>query len=252
MDYAQARLQARFGQRPDETLWRTLERAHGFAAALEIARSSGLRRWTAAIDPASDSHAIEISLRAQWRECVGEMARWMPERWQSATLWTSRLPDLPALCHLARGEAPLPWMSLDPELRPYATADAQARDARLRQEALAFAAPLWPAAGTPATGDESFETRLRRAWLEEWRRRWPVRGEAGALEELIALVESSLEEPMQRARQDLMRRLRGLFRRSTLQPAAAFVLLAFTAIDLQRLRAELLRHRLLREAGLAS
>ncbi|HEY5293647.1 MAG TPA: hypothetical protein VIJ43_15180, partial [Burkholderiales bacterium] len=63
MDYAQARLQARFGERPDESTWQKLESAPEPAAALEIARSSGLRRWVAGITPDSDSHAIEIALR---------------------------------------------------------------------------------------------------------------------------------------------------------------------------------------------
>jgi len=53
-------------------------------------------------------------------------------------------------------------------------------------------------------------------------------------------------------RNALARRLRAMFREMTLHPAVAFVFLALTAIDMTRLRAELLRHALLRETGLAS
>ena len=85
MDYAQARLQARFGERPDESLWRMLENAAEPAALLEIAAASGLRRWIAGIGASSESHAIETALRARWRDCVAEVTSWMPPAWQPAT-----------------------------------------------------------------------------------------------------------------------------------------------------------------------
>lgn len=251
MDYAQARIQARFGERPDESLWHRLADARGPAALLEIARASGLRRWVAGIDAASDHHRIEISLRARWRECVAETASWTPERWRPAVLWTAVLADLPALCRLARGEAPLEWMRRDPVLGPYAGAQDDERQAKLRQEALAFAGAAWPERAAAPAG-ESFESQVRRAWREEWRRRWPRRGDAQALEDLAGLMESRFAEPMAAGRHAFLRRLRAQFRRSTLRPGAAFAFLAFCALDIERLRAELLARVVLDQAGLAS
>ncbi len=251
MDYAQARLQARFGERPDETSWRRLADARGPAALLEIARDSGLRRWVAGIEASSDHHRIEISLRARWRECVAETASWMPERWRPAVLWTAALADLPALCRLARGEAPLEWMRRDPVLEPYAGARDDERRAKLRREALAFAGAAWPERGAAPAG-RSFERQVRRAWREEWRRRWPHRGDAQALEDLAGSMESRFVEPVAAGREAFLRRLRAQFRRSTLRPGAAFAFLAFCALDIERLRAELLARVLLDPAGLAS
>ena len=248
MDYAQARLQARFGERPDESLWRMLENAGEPAVLLEIAGACSLRRWIAGIGASSESHTIEIALRARWRDCVAEVTSWMPRAWQPATEWTRQLADLPALCHLARGEALLAWMSRDPVLQPYALAEADARETKLKQDALAFVGPLWPALKAPVSA--SFESKVRRAWHEEWRRRWPGKSEAGALDGLAMLLESGATRPS--TSRELLHRLRILFRRSTLSPAVAFVFLAFVALDIARLRAALLKHALLRDPGLAS
>lgn len=247
MDYAQARIQARFGERPDESAWQAVRSTRGPAALLEAARSCGLRRWIAGLDPSCDSHTIEISLRARWRECVLELSSWMPPEWRPATLWLSGLVDLPALCHLARGEAPLPWMSLDPILRPYCVADAVERRARMSQDILAFM-DTQPA---DASGADDFESELRRAWYRQWRRLSPARRDAGSIERLVALVETGAKEPVSTGQPALLRRLRALFRDLTLRPAAAFVFLALMAVDIARLRAELLRHALLHESGLA-
>ena len=254
MDYAQARIQARFGERPDESTWQAIGSAHGPAALLEVARARGLRRWIAGLDASSGTHVIEISMRAGWREFVLELSSWMPPEWRPATLWLSGLVDLPALCHLARGEALLPWMSQDPILRPYCIADVAERRARLGQDIPAFM-EVQPesepaAAGGPHADD--FESQVRRAWYGHWRRLWPARREAGSIDRLVALVEAGSREPVSTGQQALLRRLRALFRDLTLRPAAAFVFLALVAVDIARLRAELLKHVLLRESGLAS
>jgi len=252
VDYAQARIQARFGERPDESTWQAIGNTRGPAALLEAARSCGLRRWIAGLDASCDSHTIEISMRARWRECVLELSSWMPSEWRPATLWLSGLVDLPALCRLAGSEALLPWMSQDPVLRPYCIADVVERRIRLRQDILAFmeSQPESPAAD--ASDADDFESQLRRAWYRQWRRLWPARREAGSIDRLVALVEAGTREPVSTGQQALLRRLRALFRDLTLRPAAAFVFLALVAVDIARLRAELLRHALLRESGLAS
>ena len=43
MDYAQARIQARFGERPDESTWQAIRSTQGPAALLEVARSCRIR-----------------------------------------------------------------------------------------------------------------------------------------------------------------------------------------------------------------
>lgn len=252
MDYAQARLQARFGERPDESVWQKLEAAPEPAAALEIARSSGLRRWVAGITPHADSHAIEIALRACWRECVSEIASWMPGRWQPALLWTRGLVDLPALCYLGRGGAPLPWMLRDPVLQAYARADPKTLEAMLREACGAFPGAAGEEPGGTVLPDSPYPSHTRQAWLDEWRRRWPRWSDAASLEDLARLFDAAMKQPAAMGRHDLARKLRRLFRRSVLHPVVAFIYIAFVTLDIERLRAGLLKHALAREGVIAS
>lgn len=247
MDYAQSRLQSRFGERPDELLWRKLEAMPEPAAALAIARSSGLRRWVVGITAHADTHEIEIALRARWRECVIETASWMPNRWQAAMLWTRGLVDLPALCHLAHGGAPLPWMFADPVLQAHAGADAVTRESLLREHCrvLIEVSPEFP--GRAVSPARLGPARIHQAWLEEWRRRWPGWSETAALEYLARLFDAAMNQPAAIGRPELLGKLGTLFRRSALSPVAAFVYVAFAALDIQRLRAGLLKHALARE-----
>lgn len=249
IEYAQARLQARYGERADERLWHQLHGARGFAALLEIARGSTLRRWVAAIAADATVDEIELGLRGAFRAHVAEVARWLPETWQPAALWTAHLVDLPAIVQLARGEAPLAWMRRDPVLQAYAEPDADARRAALR------AGPLGPI--VHALERESTAATARRAagavaarllWVEAWRRRWPgpAGDDAAALEGMARLVETHLvqlpDRPVEDAwawRRTLAAQLESRFRRHALRPPAAFAYLAVVALDLERLRAEL-------------
>lgn len=249
MDYAQARIQARYGERPEESTWQALANARELGSLYEGIRACGLRRWIAGLDSASDSHAIEIALRARWRESVDELASWMPDAWRAATRWIACLPDLPAMCRLARGEPALPWMEHDPVLKDYACADPAERRLRLTQGALAFA-PLSPQAEESGTVD--IEAQVRHAWRLRWHECWPTRRHGAPLVQLADLIESGANEPLLLGRKALAHRLRMLFRETTLHPAVAFVFLALAAVDMTRLRAELLKHVLLREAGLAA
>ncbi|CAG4883069.1 conserved protein of unknown function [Georgfuchsia toluolica] len=239
MDYAQSRLQARFGERPDESLWQKLEASSDLDHALAVARASGLRRWVAGITAQADCHAIEIALRTGWRECIAEIDSWMPSQWRPALMWVCGLVDLPALYYLARGEAPLPWMHVDPVLQVYAGADAQHRETLLQQDCRAF---LDPSQEVSTRSVSPASSRIRHAWLKEWRKRWPRWNDTAALESLTQLFETAMEQPALASRPELLRKMRSLFRRSVLCPAVAFIYLAFIALDLERLRAGLLRH----------
>ena len=252
MDYAQARLQARFGERPDESTWQRLEAAPEPAAALEIARSSGLRRWVAGIAADSDGHAIEIALRACWRECVSELSSWMPGKWRPALLWTRGLADLPALCYLARGGVPLPWMLRDPVLHAYAQAEPKTREAMLHENYRPLLKSESREPGGAELSADPLPPDVRDAWLDEWRRRWPRWGDTSSLENLAQLFDATMRHPAAPGRHDLTRTLRSLFRRSVLVPVAAFIYIAFVALDIERLRAGLLQHALARERIVAS
>ena len=247
MDYAQSRLQARFGERPDELLWQELEAAPEPAAALKLARSSGLRRWVAGIAPHADSHEIEIALRARWRECVTEISSWVPENWQPALLWTRGLVDLPALYYLARGGTPLHWMFSDPVLHVYARTDSATREAMLLEDCREYMASLPEAPGRAVLPASPCPSQICKAWLDEWRRRWPGRSDTASLENLARLLDAATETPARLGRPELVRKLRSLFRRSVLRPVVVFIYIAFAALDIERLRAGLLKHALTRE-----
>jgi hypothetical protein len=58
LEYAQARLQARYGQRGDEPLWVQIRSARSFSAVLETLRASPLRRWVTAIPADADADEV--------------------------------------------------------------------------------------------------------------------------------------------------------------------------------------------------
>jgi len=218
LEYAHARMSARLGARPDDLAWRRIEPVRDLAPMLEAARATALRQWLAGIGPTTPVHAIEALLRRRWREAVAEVASWMPEDWQPSIAWCARLPLLPAIAHLARGGAPLPWMRDEPGLRD------------------------------PAPGLDP--DHVADAWLEGWRERRPVRGggDPALLDAIVRAIEGHVAAMREPALADgtpalraLEARLMQLFRRATLDPTAAFAFLALEALDLARLRGEIVR-----------
>lgn len=238
VEYAHARLCARYGRRPDEIDWRHIEHVRELPAMLDAARASPLRAWTSGIGPLSTPHEIDRVLREHWRALVSEVAAWLPEAWQPATRWCAVLVDLPMVQHLARGGAAMSWMRDDAILRELWKQEA---DGVANAPANGGLAPLAAAWSDP--------DRLDDAWLAEWRRRLPRGGgDAMLLAELVRTLTSHFKAfhdsavtdgwPLRRA---LQARLCILFRRATLDPAAAFIVLSLTALDLERLRGELQR-----------
>jgi hypothetical protein len=250
LEYAQARLQARHGQRGDESLWTQVRGARTFNVALETLRASPLRRWVAAIAVDADADEVELRLRTELRACIVEIASWMPEAWQPALLWTGHLVDLPAVARLAAGEEPLPWMARDAVLKHYAEPDADARRAALRKGelgAVVRAIEAVSAADEPKRPIAA-EAIARTAWFDEWRRLWPVAADVdlAALEELTRLFARHfprfVQLPVDEAwalRRDLEGQLAQRFRRHALTPVAAFAYLALVALELERLRGQL-------------
>ena len=239
IDYAGARLWARFGARPDENAWRRIEPVREFAALIDAARGTALQPWLQGIAAHTSAHEIEALLRARWQALVAEIADWMPEAWQPAILWCATLPYLPILLHLARRGAPLPWMRDDPLLRDLCVDDRGAARA-------ALAAGRWaPLAAAWATPDA-----LPAAWRAEWWRRMPPHpgGDPRLIVALARTLTTHLAENAGASiregwalRRALQARLAVHFRRAILDPAAAFVFLAIAALDFERLRGELLR-----------
>ena len=239
LEFAQARIGARHGERLREADWHRLEVLRELRPLLELARGTALRPWLAGIDADSSFHRVETALRDHSRGVVAEVAGWMPPGWRPALAWWSVLPDLAPLQHLARGEQPVAWMRDDDAWRELCASPPEARAALLADGPLASLATAW---STPET--------LPQAWQAEWRRRWPGQGrEAGDLLERLAgaLLEHERRFAVATSGQGWL--LRGslrahlglLLRLAALQPAVAFIHLALCALDLERLRAELVR-----------
>jgi hypothetical protein len=225
LSYAQARVEARHGERPDDALWARLDASKSLAHYLDDTRGTCLERWTRAIDARRPAGELEATLRRSFRAYAAEIASWLPERWRPGLSWASSFVDLPLLEGLgARGGAS--GERDDPDL--VALADAM-----------------------PA-GDGSV--------LERWTRRqrdlWPrlARTERTALAALEALLEhhGSVARAAAaegagdswRLRRDVAADLKRHFRRFPEPPSSALAHLLLVAIELERLRSALVRRAL--------
>lgn len=242
LEYAQARVAARHGRRPGATDWQALETPRELTALLQAASRSPLRAWVAGLTAQSSAHEIEQMLRGRWDAQVDELVGWMPPGLHGALQWCKPLPRLPALAHLAAGGAPTRWMPHDPWLRPLCTPPPAARAAALHTFGLGALAPVW-----------SNPVNLPGAWQREWQRRLPATAlrPGSGLQALQSTLQAHASDaaralpgsaPGRRAALDTA--LQRLLRRVTGEPALAFVHLALCALDLQRLRSELLRRAL--------
>ena len=224
LEYAHARLSARFGNRPDEVAWRRIETIRDVGAMLDAARASPLAAWLARIGQDADVHAVERAMRAHLRERVAAVAAWMPPEWRASVEWCGVLVDLPLLQHRARGGAAPAWL------------DDKDPPRRKAVEALLAAGNVDPG-------------HLGSSWRDEWQRRLPNgQGGSALLVEFVRLIDEHVHawnDPRLvdgwALRRRLHARLTRLFRRATLDPAAAFIFLALSALDFERLRGEILR-----------
>ena len=199
--YAQARIQARHGARPDPGTWAAVHASITLGALLENARASPLEPWIAGLDAGCTLDQLERVLRDRLRGRIEEVARWMPPSWRPAVLWTRELLDLPAAQRLLRERA-------DEE-----------RAARVRGEWLEAWRRLWPRCGDEDRGELEALARTVESHIREFERA-PADEAANLRLALKARVET-------------------LFRRHALGPAAAFDHLLLAALEAERLRAEL-------------
>ena len=202
IDYAQARIQARHGTRPEARAWAMVHASVTLGALLENARRSSLESWIAGLGVGAPRAEAEQLLRERLRERIAEVARWMPEAWRPAVLHATSLIDLPTRQSELRG------------------ADDEERAAALLREWLARWRQLWP-----PCGDDD------RAALEELVR---------AVEAHLARFARAAPDEAESLRQVLRLRVQALFRRHATGPAAAFDHLLLLALEAERLRAEIM------------
>ena len=238
LDYALARVAARYGQRLDEGAWRRVEASRTLSHYLAAVRSTALAGWVSSIDADDDCHAIERALMMQWRSYVDGVAVWHPRSWQAWLAWLAWLPTLSLLAPLGRPEAVPKWLLADPLYGPFAVGTPADRAAALEHTALA-------ALGSAVAG----LTTLGAAWGAEWQLLRPqteLRTE-NLLQRLTAAIEEH-EQAMLRAtdsagplRQELASRLQRLLRAAAGTVIVTVGHLALVALDVERLRGGLVR-----------
>ena len=244
--YAQARAQARLGERLSETGWRVLESTLGLPHYLASVRNTALAPLVQHFSTTVSIHTVERTLRDDWRAEVAAVSRWVPESWSSAVAWCAWLPYLDAIAWLMRGQTALSWMQADTVLAAVALSDLAARQ-------VAFASAPF---GELAKGDPRESLRAR--WFEHWTAICPqTDAEEGVnLGLLVAGVQRCLAANQPHGmspgkRRDARKRLdalaMGLVHRRAEEPVAVFSYLALVALDLQRLRDGILRRALFRD-----
>jgi hypothetical protein len=232
--YAQARMQARLGQRISGDDLQRARAARDLPAYLQQVRTTALARHVGRIAADTDAHEIERRLREQWGTTVEDVARWQPAAWRPATLWLRWLPYLPALQKLARGGRVPAWTREDPLLARVVAAAPGRRAGLLGGTVLQ---PLQRAVALHADVSD--------AWRDHWRSLWPHdQGARVALERLqheVVTVAARVDAADPRAvtadtLRELGRRFLRAFRRHPLSPVAAFAWLGLEALDQLELR----------------
>jgi hypothetical protein len=233
LDYALARVHARHGQRLDETDWRRLEASRELGQYLDSVRASALTTWVTSLDPTRDAHAIERTLRLEWRQYVEGVAIWHPREYQPWLAWCAWLPVLSLLARLSRPEPAPTWLLADPLCGPVAPGSPAERAAALQKTELA---PLAPAVlGRIPMGS---------AWLAHWQTLTP-RSDAQTRQlvgRILRAIDTHLDRLLNNAadtlalRKGLADQLMTLFRAGGSTTAATVCHLALLALDLERLR----------------
>lgn len=220
---AHARISARWGARADDALWRRIETTRALDAVLALVRCSPMAGWVGGLDAEAGLHEIDQALRRHWQAEVAEVAAWLPEDWQPALRFCATGIDLPMRQHQRR------LASAAALAAPPATGN-QAR----------------PDAGDSEAGDPE---AVWPDWLAALRRLMPAgAGRTTVLQLLLPLAERHLQAFAHPAavdgwalRRRLAEQLAQLWRRHPAEPVGAFIHLALTALEGERLRGELAR-----------
>jgi len=231
--YASARAQARLGDRLTRETWQAIESADSLARYLHACRQTRLAPRVRHFTVKSPVHAIEQSLRAEWRAAVAEAARWSPPAWRGAIRWTAWLPALQALEHKANDGEPWPWLQEDPDVMAPTGGPALHR------------ATHGPDHEVPA----AFPDGALGWWFEHWRGLWPDtrHGQPDDLVAMLAGYRRDAADPaidasgLATRRADVEKRIVRLLRSGAPRPSVVLGHLALTAFELWRLRGGLVR-----------
>ena len=216
--YVQARIQSRYAQRPDASVWASLGQIEGVGRYLQQADAAGLGPWLEKLGVNSSSHAVEISLRENFRQLVREISGWMPGQWRSATRWFGLLIDLEPIRIIVSEESPPGWLQDDPFLGSLANEPATW--------------PLTELAPVDGKGDA-----LAARWRTIWRQQCP--GMTARERRGLAALDSLL--PVAAYDKHVITKLDRSFRHFSGGPIAVFSFLGLVLSDLLRLRGELLK-----------
>ncbi len=235
--FAQIRVQSRYGARAEAGVWLKLHNIHDLGSYLQAAQQTPLHPWVLGLSSTHTSDDIELALRQKYRHHVDEVAGWMPVGWRKPTQWIKRLADLPVIQYLITGGEPHDWMKSDPYISAFTADDPLARLQLLQQTDNRALVESWEQQGSLLAG-----------WLSQWKRIRPTahNSEHGlsALEKLLNWqIQQQLRfEPARQADyEEILNRLRLIFRRYAFQPAAVCAYLAIVAIDLHRIRSDLMQ-----------
>ena len=243
--YAQARIQSRYGARANANVWLRLHNIHDLGSYLQTAQQTPLRPWVLGLSSTHTSHDIELALRQKYRHHVDEVASWMPPSWQKPLRWVKRLADLPVLQYLAAGGEPMDWMKSDPDIKDFTADDPLLRVQALQQAGARALLDSWRQNGSMLPG-----------WLSQWN---SIRPESNHFDRGLQHLEKVLQQQIQlQAKQQgaaratdyelILDQLRLIFRRYAFQPAAVCAYLVIVAIDVHRVRSDLMQ-RLFFQAG---
>jgi hypothetical protein len=232
--FAQTRLQARHGMRPDERTWQLVESQKDLANFLQSARQTNLKNWVMGLQATDNHHLIESSLLKLYRDYIEDIAAWVPRSWRKSVEWTASLSYLPALQHLLSGNTVQEWMLQDPVLKEFTAMHLEQRSNAFLQSEFAPLVHAWQA------GDSLLVT-----WIQCWQARWPdkqAKQQAG-LHAMNTLLNQHLNTFLHvapnaawRHRQQLSARLCMMFRKYSYQPVAVFIHLLLIGLDIERLR----------------
>jgi hypothetical protein len=232
--YAQARAQARQGDRLTADTWSLLESSVGLAQFLHLVRGTALASRIEHFSATTSPHVIERSLRLEWRREAALATHWVPARWRPAVAWTAWLAALPAISHLLRGGGAQAWMTEDLVLSSFASEDTETMRAAIED-----ALPDLVANG--GVGHD-----VRAAWLKHWRQLWPEEAAGDpALADLVSVIQRFTAggdgNGADNWRGDLELHALRILRGRREQPVTVFCHLLLSALELHRLRRGLLQ-----------
>ncbi len=249
IDYAQVRMQSRYGQRADAGLWLKLHNIHDLGGYLQTAQQSGLRQWVLGLSASYNSHEIELALRQKLRSHILEVAGWVPVEWRQPLRWVVLLPDLPAL-QLLLSESDIPhWIRVDPAFHDYVADEPSLRQQQMRDAGLDELVDSWREGASLFTG-----------WYRELHKRLPAsakydRGMRQVEKVLLQIMRDQLQtaSPLQQGDYDNIDEMLGhLFRRHAFEPAGVFAYLAVVGLDVYRVRSDLMERMYFMNHGVAS